>query len=104
MNSHELRLASTKQDRLRVVGALYWEKSVHDIEQRYKINGLADSLSVTGWPSTLWLTEQVRTDRDEAVFGELSYDFIPDTLTATVGGRYFRANNSLGCFYGFSSG
>ncbi len=104
MNSHELRLASPKEDRLRVVGGLFWEKSVHDIEQRYMINGLADSLSVSGWPSTLWLTEQVRTDRDEAVFGELSYDFIPDTLTATVGGRYFRANNSLGGFYGFSSG
>ncbi|MFC5435801.1 TonB-dependent receptor [Rhodanobacter umsongensis] len=104
MNSHELRLASPKEDRLRVVGGLFWEKSVHDIEQRYMINGLADSLSVTGWPSTLWLTEQVRTDRDEAVFGELSYDIIPDTLTATVGGRYFRADNSLGGFYGFSSG
>ena len=104
MNSHELRLASPKEDRLRVVGGLFWEKSVHDIEQRYMINGLADSLSVTGWPNTIWLTEQVRTDRDEAVFGELSYDFIPDTLTATLGGRYFRADNSLGGFYGFSSG
>lgn len=104
MDSHELRLASPKDDRLRAVGGLFWEKSVHDIEQRYMVNGLADSLSVTGWPSTLWLTEQVRTDKDEAVFGELSYDIIPDTLTATVGGRYFRADNSLGGFYGFSRG
>jgi len=104
MDSHELRLASPKDERLRVVGGLFWEKSVHDIEQRYMVNGLADSLSVTGWPSTLWLTEQVRTDKDEAVFGELSYDLIPDTLTATIGGRYFRADNSLGGFYGFSSG
>ncbi len=104
MDSHELRLASPKDDRLRVVGGLFWEKSVHDIEQRYMIDSLANSLSVPGWPSTLWLTEQVRTDKDEAVFGELSYDIIPDTLTATVGGRYFRADNSLGGFYGFSSG
>ena len=104
MDSHELRLASPKDDRLRAVGGLFWEKSVHDIEQRYMVDGLADSLSVTGWPSTLWLTEQVRTDKDEAVFGELSYDIIPDTLTATVGGRYFRADNSLGGFYGFSRG
>jgi len=104
MDSHELRLASPKDSRLRAVGGLFWEKSVHDIEQRYMINGLADSLSVTGWPNTIWLTEQVRTDKDEAVFGELSYDIIPDTLTATVGGRYFRADNSLGGFYGFSSG
>lgn len=104
MDSHELRLASPKEDRLRVVGGLFWEKSVHDIEQRYKIDGLSDALTVPGWPSTIWLTEQVRTDKDEAVFGELSYDLIPDTLTATVGGRYFRADNSLGGFYGFSRG
>ncbi|MFA6231103.1 MAG: TonB-dependent receptor [Rhodanobacter sp.] len=104
VNSHELRFASPSDERLRAVGGLFWEKSVHDIEQRYMINGLADSLSVPGWPNTIWLTEQVRTDQDEAVFGEVSYDLIPDTLTATVGGRYFRANNSLGGFYGFSSG
>ncbi len=104
MDSHELRLASPKEDRLRVVGGLFWEKSVHDIEQRYKIDGLSDALTVPGWPNTIWLTEQVRTDKDEAVFGELSYDIIPDTLTATIGGRYFRADNSLGGFYGFSSG
>jgi outer membrane receptor protein involved in Fe transport len=104
MDSHELRLASPKDDRLRLVGGLFWEKSVHDIEQRYQIDGLSDALTVPGWPSTIWLTEQVRTDKDEAVFGELSYDIIPDTLTATVGGRYFRADNSLGGFYGFSSG
>ncbi|AND68998.1 tonB-denpendent receptor [Dyella thiooxydans] len=104
MDSHELRLASPKDSRLRAVGGLFWEKSVHDIEQRYMINGLSDALTVPGWPNTIWLTEQVRTDKDEAVFGELSYDLIPDTLTATIGGRYFRADNSLGGFYGFSSG
>ncbi len=104
VNSHELRIASPSEDRLRLVGGLFWEKSVHDIEQRYQINGFADSLTVPGWPNTIWLTEQVRTDQDEAVFGELSYDLIPETLTATIGGRYFRANNSLGGYYGFSSG
>ena len=104
MNSHELRIASPKEDRLRVVGGLFWEKQLHDIEQRYMINGLADKLSVTGWPNTLWLTEQRRIDMDKAVFGELSYDFIPETLTGTIGGRYFRSDNSLGGFYGFSKG
>ncbi|KLD64955.1 TonB-dependent receptor [Dyella japonica] len=104
MNSHELRIASPKEDRLRVVGGLFWEKQVHDIEQAYMINGLADSLAVPGWPNTLWLTEQQRNDRDKAVFGELSYDFIPETLTGTIGGRYFKTDNSLQGFYGFSSG
>jgi outer membrane receptor protein involved in Fe transport len=104
MDSQELRIASPSTDRLRLVGGVFWGKSVHDIEQRYMIDGLSDSLTVPGWPSTIWLTKQTRVDQDEALFGELSYDIIPDTLTATVGGRYFRSNNSLGGFYGFSNG
>jgi iron complex outermembrane receptor protein len=104
MDSQELRITSPSEDRLRLVGGVFWGKSVHDIEQRYMIDGLASSLTVPGWPDTIWLTEQTRVDQDEALFGELSYDIIPDTLTATVGGRYFRSNNSLGGFYGFSEG
>lgn len=102
--SHELRIASPSDERLRLVAGLFWENQKHDIQQRYIVPNLADSLSVTGWPHTLWLTKQDRIDRDKAVFGELSYDLIPETLTATVGGRYFRAHNSLGGFFGFSNG
>lgn len=102
--SHELRIASPAEDRLRLVAGLFWERQLHDIEQRYMINGLADSLSTPGWPDTLWLTKQTRVDQDEAIFGELSYDLIPETLTATVGGRYFRTHNTLGGYYGFSAG
>ncbi|SFN19924.1 TonB-dependent receptor [Dokdonella immobilis] len=102
--SHELRLASPQEDRLRFVAGVFVQDQKHDIQQRYKIDGLADVLSVPGWPDTLWLTKQLRQDRDKAVFGELSYDFIPDVLTGTIGGRYFRSNNSLGGFFGFSEG
>ena len=38
------------------------------------------------------------------MFGELSYDFIPDVLTGTIGGRHFRSENSLKGFFGFSDG
>ena len=38
---------------------------------------------VTGWPHTLWLTDQLRVDRDIAGFGEASFDIFPDlTLNA----------------------
>ena len=104
INSHELRIVSPATDRLRLVGGLFWQKQKHDIMQDYQINGLADALSVPGWPNTIWLTKQMRYDYDEAIFGELSYDIIPDTLTATVGGRYFRSKNQLYGFYGFSKG
>ncbi len=103
-DSHELRIASPKDDRLRLVAGVFQQRQYHDIQQRYMINGLADSLSVTGWPNTIWLTKQTRIDRDRAIYGELSYDLIPDKLTATVGGRYFRDDNSLGGFFGFSEG
>lgn len=103
MTSHELRLASPKENRLRFVGGLFWQEQKHDIEQRYKIDNLASSLSVGGWEDTIWLTEQDRRDRDEAVFGELTFD-ITDKLAATAGGRYYRANNSLVGYFGFADG
>lgn len=102
--SHELRIISPKEDRLRLVAGAFWQKQKHDIMQNYQIKDLADTLAVTGWPDTIWLTRQMRHDQDEAVFGELSWDFIPDVLTATVGERYFRTKNSLAGFYGFSEG
>lgn len=99
--SHELRIASPDDHRLRVVGGLFWQEQSHDIHQRYRIDGLSAAQSVTGFDDTIWLTEQDRKDRDEAVFGELSFD-ITDKLTATGGARYFRANNSLKGFFGFA--
>jgi len=102
--SHELRIATPQEERLRFVGGFFWQNQKHDIQQRYKIDGLSSELSTPGWPDTLWLTKQLREDRDKAVFGELAYDIIPDTLTATVGGRYFKADNSLGGYFGFSAG
>lgn len=103
-DSHELRLASPSENRLRFVAGLFWMTQKHDIQQRYKIDGFGPQYSITGWPETIWLTKQEREDHDEAVFGELSYDFIPDVLTGTIGGRHFRSDNSLKGFFGFSAG
>jgi len=101
--SHELRLASSADEPLRFVVGLFWQQQSHDIQQRYKIDNLASDVSVTGWEDTIWLTKQVRQDHDEALFGEVSYDFT-DQFTATVGVRSFKAENSLKGFFGFSSG
>ncbi len=101
--SHELRISSPQENRFRFVAGLFWQDQFHDIQQRYRINGLADALSVRGWEDTIWLTKQERNDRDRAVFGEVSFDFT-DKLTGTVGFRHFRANNSLEGYFGFSEG
>ena len=101
--SHELRIASSQENRLRFVAGLFWMDQSHDIEQRYRIDNLASSLSVRGWEDTIWLTQQERKDHDEAIFGELAFDFT-DKLTGTVGFRHFRADNALEGFFGFANG
>ena len=101
--SHELRLSTDTEKRLRFVGGLFMQRQEHSIEQRYLVQNLATSISVSGWEDTLWLTQQERVDRDYAAFGELSFD-ITDKLTATGGLRYFEYENSLEGFFGFGAG
>ena len=101
--SHELRIASPQDNRVRVVAGLFWQEQTHDIQQRYRVDGLADVLSVSGWPETIWLTQQDRRDRDQAVFGQVSFD-ATDKLELTAGGRWFRSENSLKGFFGFANG
>lgn len=100
-NSYELRIASPQDNRLRFIGGFFMQDQFHDIEQRYKIDGLSAVQSVTGWPDTIWLTKQERRDKDTALFGELSFDFT-DALIGTLGFRSFRTDNSLKGFFGFA--
>jgi len=99
--THEFRISSDADKRYRFVGGLFLQRQEHDIEQRYMINDLASALSVTGWEDTIWLTKQLRVDKDWAVFGEFSYD-ITEKLTGTLGLRYFESDNSLKGFFGYS--
>lgn len=98
--SQELRIASPTEWRLRFVAGLFYQRQQHGIEQRYVIQNLADSLWVTGWPNTWWLTEQVRVDRDQAAFGEATFD-VTGWLALTAGVRHFKYDNTLAGFRGF---
>ncbi|MFN8992535.1 MAG: TonB-dependent receptor, partial [Pseudomonadota bacterium] len=85
-----------------MVGA-FQQRQTHFIEQNYQITGISPDITVTGWPDTLWLTEQMRIDRDYAAFGEAYID-LTEKLTLTLGMRAFRTDNSLEGFFGFSDG
>jgi outer membrane receptor protein involved in Fe transport len=108
--SNELRIASPSTDRFRFIVGLFQERQTHWIIQDYQIQGfgaanLGDglvNLAVPGWPNTIWLTDQDRVDRDQAVFGEASFDITPQ-LTITGGIRYYHYDNSLFGFFGFSA-
>jgi outer membrane receptor protein involved in Fe transport len=101
--SHEVRIASPGDKRVRFVGGLFYQDQEHEIFQNYQINGIADAITVSGWPNTIWLTNQLRQDEDSAVFGELSFD-LTDQLTLTGGFRYYDTSSSLKGFFGFAAG
>ena len=99
----ELRIASPADAPLRFIGGLFAQRQSHNIEQNYIIDNIADSITVTGTDSNIWLTKQKRVDRDYAAFGELTYD-LTDKLSFTGGLRYYKFDNSLQGFFGYSAG
>ncbi len=56
--SHEFRLSTPADKRVRFVGGLFYQRQQHGIEQRYKIDNLTPVYEVSDWPDTIWLTEQ----------------------------------------------
>ena len=98
--SHELRIATPADKPFRVIGGAFYQRQANDILQEYRVDNLADNLSVNGRPGLIWLTKQKRIDRDYAVFGEASFDITPQ-ITLTGGGRYYKFNNTVFGFAGF---
>lgn len=100
--SHELRFAWDKGPAHLIFGG-FFQRQTHNIQQVYEIPGFADALEVPGWKDTIWLTKQYRVDRDYAGFGELTVDISPK-LSATMGTRIFKYDNSLVGFFGYGTG
>ena len=101
--SHEFRIASPSDKRIRLIAGLFYQRQAHNIEQNYLIDNLADSLAVSGRSDNIWLTKQLRVDRDYAAFGEATFD-VTDKLKLTGGIRVYRYKNSLQGFFGYGSG
>jgi outer membrane receptor protein involved in Fe transport len=101
--SNEIRVNSPKDFWLRFTAGAFQEVQVHRIIQDYQIQGFSPTLAVPGWPNTIWLTDQLRTDRDEAFFIDASADVLPG-FTITAGVRPYWYSNSLKGFFGFSEG
>ena len=98
--SHELRVQSSGDQRVRWLGGLFYQNQDHSFDLQYTVPDSAVANSVVEGGNVVWQTMQVRTDRDKALFGELAFDF-NDKLTGTFGARYFEYENSLYGFNGF---
>jgi iron complex outermembrane recepter protein len=101
--SHELRFATPAEDRVRFIGGLFYQRQTHNIEQNYIVDDIADAITVPGTESNIWLTKQLRVDRDYAIFGELTAD-VTEKLSFTMGTRLYHYKNSLEGFFGYSAG
>ena len=97
--THELRLSTATSHLHWVIGAFY-EAQRDDNLYRYRVDGLADSLSITGQPGVRYLNAITRTDTDRAVFTDVTYRFIPQ-LALTLGARVFDYRSVADGFFGF---
>jgi len=96
--SHEIRLQSSADQRLRWIAGLFYQRQEHRFDLQWIIPTMDESLSVVPGSSAVWQTDQKRVDRDKAVFGEVYFD-IMDNVTLIGGMRWFDYENSL---YGFN--
>ena len=107
--SHELRISSLQDNRVRALVGLFYQNQEHDFQQHWRVDGLADSMEPNQdnpnprFDSTVYLNSLDREDTDEAVFASLSYD-ITDDLELTVGTRFFKPEVTVKGFFGFGLG
>ncbi|NNC98796.1 MAG: TonB-dependent receptor [Gammaproteobacteria bacterium] len=110
--SHELRVSSPQENRLRGMVGFYVAEQKHDFEQHWEVAGLADIMlmnandpggSSAAFKDTVYLNSLDRKDTDEAIFGHLSYD-LTEKLEATVGVRFFKPEVTVVGFFGFGLG
>ena len=114
--SHELRVSSPQQYPVRATLGAFVQRQLHDIYEQYEMpgfgftnpygggnpNGLADFLSIPTSGNTIWLTDEQRVDRDQAAFAQVTWD-MTSQFSGTIGYRYFKTDNTLQGFYGFSA-
>ncbi len=109
--SHELRITSPKEWRLRFVAGAFLQRQRNDTRDEYRVQNLADAASITpgsglaasldGQPGVLYLNSQTRTDRDSALFTDMSFD-VTKKLVLTGGIRAFHYDNTVYGFFGFN--
>lgn len=119
--SHEVRLSSPQDLPIRGTVGVFIQRQLHDIWEQYVMpgygftnpygslgsatpnpDGFSNDLSIPGTANTIWLTDEQRVDRDQAAFFNGTWD-ITSQLQLNGGLRYFKYNNSLQGFYGYSA-
>jgi len=95
-STHELRLVSLGDGNLHYTVGAYFQEDEHKYLQLWIQRDMASSISVPGYgrSDVYFRTDQVRELDQVAIFGELTFDFT-DTLSGTIGARYFDEEATL---------
>ncbi len=109
--SHELRLATPQDRRVRGLLGFFYQKQKHDFYQQFgNMPQLADQMlmnffepSSQRFPGVVYLNSVDRVDTDKAIFGQISFD-VTDQLELSLGGRYFKPQTTVKGFFGYGLG
>lgn len=103
--NHEIRLVSSQEKKLRWIVGAFYERASHDFDLEWHIPSI-EGLSYYGTvpiaveePDIYWTTDQLRSNQEKAVFGEITYDITAD-LTVAYSTRYFDFDSRLVGFSG----
>jgi iron complex outermembrane recepter protein len=99
--SHEFRISSPAEYRVRGVAGLFYQRQTDNIRAEFDLPNLPVFYEVTGQKNVYYLSQQDRTDRDYAAFGDVTFD-ITNQLKMSGGIRKFWVNNTLYGFFGFN--
>ncbi len=98
--SHELRLQSPDTENLSYVLGVFYDDSEHEYLQEFVQPGMTEAYWARGREGIYYTTDQVRNERQAAIFGELSFD-LGERFEATLGARRFWTESELFGFTGF---
>jgi iron complex outermembrane recepter protein len=120
--SHELRLTTPQDLPVKGTVGVFIQRQLHDIWSQQVMpgygftnptgnpdsptpnpNGFGSDFSIPTLANTIWLTDEQRVDRDKALFFQGEWD-ITSQWSMNGGLRYFKYDNSLEGFYGYSAG
>ncbi|TNE61056.1 MAG: TonB-dependent receptor [Alphaproteobacteria bacterium] len=103
IHSHELRLQSDQDARLRFIAGLFYQSAEHAYDNEWRIPTLDPSKNadanftgnVSGhYADSYFVTDQVRKDTELAGFGEITFD-VTEKLSVTGGARVFKTKSTL---------
>ena len=105
--TQELRFSTPEQNRFRVTGGGFYSNLILKERNDYNYPGNIEAAPFGGFApnfpfpgayqsdpgplpaSAIFRNDVRRSDRQIGIFGEASYDLVPDLLTATFGARYY---------------